>query len=598
MLIRIRKLAIGLFDGLYHQGWKALIPAVLTGLLFPLARIFIEFGFHQGCQQLAACTYLLAHSTEATVVAVVVPALVLLAFILTLLAHLFAHPPAVTSVRVGGLKLTRYPLGSNPSKDYYQRPEFDQACHILHSLQQGQIRGRYGIIITGVPKVGKTRFALEMMRSKVSGIRSFTLVRWRDYYANYDFAPTGPFERFRGERLVLFLDNLPEYADPDRSRSVLAALARLQDICAAVLVIVTSREQRYEGGHGSLTPTGKQFGRLIDHLVEIKLDRLDTVEQGRFLAFLQAKRIKTSGVFDGLPGTILLGLDEVKTSIMSSRPPSKAILKAMALLRGAGVYVYPEALVRRAAERVFSLPTVDTKWVKARAHLERDGLVETRPLRDTGQFVLALPHDSYLEEGLGGLYPEPGRSVRQDFGVLLTALSADPPSDLFSDALFSLSDTLREDPTGDIGAQREMALQAAERALEPLDPKLSDAEAEQWARGEFLLGYAYAKRIFGDTVANLLRAHEAFTAALTIRTRSASPLKWAATMENKGVMLGTLADLARESDRPELRGNFEQWRAEALNNLHTAQTVYTRLEFPEEHRVLNEKIRFLEDLPS
>jgi hypothetical protein len=499
--------------------------------------------------------------------------------------------PVVTSVPVRSLQLDRFPLGANPSTEaYYPRPVFEQTNHILRDIGLARPGTYSGLIIFGVPKVGKTRFALELLRSNVALLGNSELVIWRGYYSR---RPPTEFDRFAEKPLVLLIDDLQEFAPPEQARSIYDALTRLQEIRALVFVLVTSRE----GRDGLVSPTGKQFAWLIDQLTQVNLDRMDTVEETKFVVFLQDKGVRTPGVRDGLPGTILLGLDEVKRLIKRSPDSSKAILHSMALVRGVGVYVYPEELVRRVAQRVFRLSASTNSWVRAYRRLTRDGLLLSRSLGTTGQTVLVLPHDSYLEEGLTGIYPQPGRLVREQFADLLIALS-DHPRVSFSDALFRLSEVLQGDTADTAGQQRELALKAAQAGLEPLEDliRAGNLPDERWAHGMFVLGFAHATRSQGDPIDNYTYAYEAFGAALSIRTQAAAPIKWAATIGNRGIMRATLAKLAQDSQHADLRGKCSAWRRDALGDLSAALTVYNPRDFPDEYNSFTDMVSFLENM--
>lgn len=69
----------------------------------------------------------------------------------------------------------RFKLGSDPSPTYFARPVFDQASELLGKAAAGSAHGRFGLIIFGIPMVGKSRLALQCLQRVVP---QFELLVW------------------------------------------------------------------------------------------------------------------------------------------------------------------------------------------------------------------------------------------------------------------------------------------------------------------------------------------------------------------------------------------------------------------------------------
>ncbi len=433
------------------------------------------------------------------------------------------------------LQLSDFKLGANPSTAYFERATFEAAREWLREAATGMKGaigvkgakklgdGRLRVIVFGLPLVGKTRLVLEALQCEAP---VFQLLVWPHRAVA---PPPWTLERFRGQRVALLLDDLHEFANPTEAALVLAAAEKLQSVCERLIVVATCRAGT---DHDAVE---RDFAVLLQRLTPLVVEPMER-ESAESAAFVN--RMKEAQVelhlesFDGTPGSALLDLDRRTLQLRDDAFPrdAQAILKALALLRGATVYVYPERRVRRVAVAVFQQATAPSAWADALSYLVRHGWVRLERADAAGESGLAVPADAYLDRCVGALYPLPGRQLADDYPALHAALSA-PPADADADALFLLAEALRKDPLGNKAAQGELALACVKAGLAVLD---SAREPEQWAIGQGTLGNAYTDRIRGERAENLETAIAAHKQALTVYTRAAFPIQWAMTHNNLG----------------------------------------------------------------
>ena len=86
---------------------------------------------------------------------------------------------------------------------------------------------------------------------------------------------------------------------------------------------------------------------------------------------------------------------------------------------------------------------------------------------------------------------------------------------------------------GDKAATIEAAIACYDDAL---TVRTREAAPLQWAATQHHLGKAHRDRMFGDRASNVAAAVACFDRALTVRTRAAVPLNWAETQYQIGVM--------------------------------------------------------------
>jgi hypothetical protein len=479
----------------------------------------------------------------------------------------------VTS-RVRDLQLDdiRFKLGPNPQAFYFERPDpMARACEALRRAAVGGAGGPIGLIIVGMPMVGKTRLAIEALRRTLP---MFELLVWppRDAAPSLD-----AIEGFRGQRVALLLDDLQESARREEAAFVLAAVARLRQVCKRLVVVATSR-----AGNDNLL-TQREFGALLPRLSRVDLKRMDPASDEAIQFLLEASDKASEPhveSFDGTPGSVLLDLERRTTQLRNLPSDAQCILKALALLRSAEVESFPEVRVRRVARVVFDLPEVSSRWDKALARLLDDEWVVLRPAARGRQRTLRIFTDAYLDKCVAAIYPLQGKSMEDDFPLLQGALGAAPPD---SEALFSLGDALRhsEPPaTAPALACIQIGLAALNKRHDP----------DLWARGQTSLGLTYAKHMDGDHVDNLKAALRAFSEALDVNTQKMDPVAWAETTYNRALARSKLAQaFARDN-----MAACTQEQAAALTELESALAVFRTVALPDNVNGVEEAIRFVQ----
>jgi hypothetical protein len=250
---------------------------------------------------------------------------------------------ALTTVPARDLDLSdiRFKLGPNPSAAYFERDAFRQACELLGKVVAGTASGRLGLLVVGVSMVGKSRLALEGLRCAAPDVE---LLIWPHLWPELNtVALLDALDRFRGKPLAVLLDDLAEYASGREAAFVLTAMDKLRRIARPLVIVATSRTG------GELAGVERDFGSLVDRLFPVTLTPME--RQGdEARAFL--RQMEVAGVelhrqsFDGTPGSALLDLDRRTALLRDPAFPrgALAVLQALALLRGALVYTYPESV--------------------------------------------------------------------------------------------------------------------------------------------------------------------------------------------------------------------------------------------------------------
>ncbi len=451
--------------------------------------------------------------------------------------------------------------GKNPVTAYFQRPLFQRVCAELHAARAS---GRGGVIIIGPAMVGKTRMALEALRQEAP---DFTLLMW-----SRETFPPEDLSIYTDQDVAWLLDDPHELPHERDVQQITQTLRQLQHIARRLIVVATTRS----GTEGDLVL--RSYRSFIQALGLFRA-RLQSMEKGRdewqrFLAFADAQRRQGQAQpfdpahFDGTPGSVLLGLD-LRTEALrypNFPPTARAILMALALLRKAGIYHFPERRVRRVAESVFEAPP--GQWFEALDYLVQTAWISLSEGNQQGESTLNLFTDAYLDVCLAqsGLYPLGERLIEDDFPALAGALSGTLPD---AEALFKLSDALYLDRGRETWAEwNELGWKCANRGLAVLDP---ERDRELWAEGQYALGMAYWRRWHGILEENMQHMIAALNAALRIFTRERHPTRWAAIHRALGMAYAEL-----------LQENREDHLERAITHYRAALEISTRQEAPQE----------------
>jgi len=151
------------------------------------------------------------------------------------------------------------------------------------------------------------------------------------------------------------------------------------------------------------------------------LERLPTVTCSDFaraeLVSLarQVDKSDDPDLYDLTPGSVLLGLAEMRKRLDAAGPEAQAVMKAMFLLRTALIFSPREELVTAVVAEIYGLGLTEDKIEAAISTLVLDGLLR----RDE---FLAPRHDCYLAMNFFPYYPGHGSHLEQDLVSLGDAL--------------------------------------------------------------------------------------------------------------------------------------------------------------------------------
>ena len=574
-----------LLSDYYELVRKAFIPFFLVALIAPAFRLFAAVGPMQFCQQVWGCTTTIEHPVVGSLILVGLPVALVTLYLLGERAYRVKHPPAIRTFRLKRKSpFDHFDLGNSPQKFYFNPPEYEAAVKTLRSIKLGKEAEAIGILISGYAKIGKTRLALEVT-SQVLGQedRGFRVLRWLTYHTTL---PVTDFERLDGLRLVLFIDDIQEFTDPNKLGALRDAIQTLKSKCKPLIVVATFRTPN-QGARDQLL-------RVFEQLSEIRLAPMER-EIGESFKQAVTDYLRNSPQapgyidpenFDGKPGSVMLGLQSVESQVGSLGQDPKAILQAMGLLRHLGVNLYPESRLRRVSIDVFFMSADQRMWNDARKYLEDSDLV-VRDKPRGGEWSLRMRNDNYVDECLGPIFPEPGRGVEDYFPQLVLTLSRTTNLPADSSALFDVSDTLRDTQTGIPAESAKLALQAVQAGLDGLGES-----SGLWARGQTLRGLALANsRLPGSREAHLMEAGDAFTQALTGLDRNKVSVRWGNLTHDRGYSRFELGHLAAR--RGDQDGCLVHKRA-ALSDLHLALTVFNADSYPRDFETISSEIRHIE----
>jgi hypothetical protein len=217
--------------------------------------------------------------------------------------------------------LRRQGVSSSPNIDAIAQEEL----HNIAFQTVTPLRTSLGICIFGRPTQGKTRLAWETIRSVLP---RWTLVKWpHEEQHPFDFAAQ------HGRNLILWLDDLHEFASPNEANALEDLPRQFHEAGASLIIVATCRDGDSE------TQTRLYLEKLLERLVEIRLTDISPKEADQLTAELNqhgfaAKRSQ----FDGTPGSLLLGVDRMRNQRYPAlSKPAKQVLKAMKLLHSVNI---------------------------------------------------------------------------------------------------------------------------------------------------------------------------------------------------------------------------------------------------------------------
>ncbi len=404
----------------------------------------------------------------------------------------------------------------------------DQARMALRAAAAGDHGAPLGICVYGRAGQGKTRLAWE---AALAVVPRWTLLRW-------PHEASEPFDlsRVRGRRIVLWLDDLQDYARPGQA-SLLRDLPRLlHRACRGVVVVATCRDGADE------ERARATLADLMTQLRAIRPTDLPNPQMERLAVALE--RIRRVHLYrddvDGTPGSLLLGSASSREAAERElRPDAWRALRALRLLRAAGIQTYAESRVRATAEDVFDLGAEPGVWPGARDALVAAGILRVAG-REGGRSRCLEPVGQVYLEGadLGEGAPE-WRRLRTSLAERRDA-----------HGLLTLGNAYRERTDGDPRANSRLAESCYRGALAIYSPRIAP---EAWAAAQNNLAIMLVERARGaaapDRAAPLVAAVTAYQAAARAYRQRRSWGDYARVRAALGLALRDQARLAATPDR-------------------------------------------------
>jgi len=238
-----------------------------------------------------------------------------------------------------------------------------------------------GICIFARPTEGKTRLAWESMRAVLPG---WTLLKWP--YNSPEFLLRR--QVLRRRRIVLWLDDLQKY-DPETIRALKDLPRRLAKARARFVIMATCRDGQDE------TRVRQDLAPLISGVSEFRADDIGPDEQRQLTGELKRAGVSIEeSSFDGSPGSMILGLADMRRAYTQMPSDAKRILRALKLLRSIGIYEYPTVHVLAAAG---TQGLFDSRWVEARDSLVVGRFLRLGPRDESEQPSLIPIADVYVD---------------------------------------------------------------------------------------------------------------------------------------------------------------------------------------------------------
>jgi hypothetical protein len=213
-----------------------------------------------------------------------------------------------------------------------------------------------GVCIFGRPLQDKTGLAWEAMRQVLPG---WTFVKWPHLMDTKH-----GIEKKCGKRVVLWLDDLHEYGNRLEAVTLDDLIDRFAEAHIQVVVVATCR------WHEAEREARAHLGYLLDHLLPIRL-ATKPGERSEDPVVLQPTMDQPITHTTPQPRSLqdhlsdrLTSYQDLKTSNKPEEQGARAVLRAMALLRSAGILVYTQKRVRAVAI-AYGLETGDQDFRQA-----------------------------------------------------------------------------------------------------------------------------------------------------------------------------------------------------------------------------------------
>ena len=216
---------------------------------------------------------------------------------------------------------------------FIERPAVD--------LTRQALLQRQGVVLRGAPLVGKTRCAYQVLK-RLRGYWILGLTPTNHHTADIKI----PRSYFFGQvRLILLLDDLPQYVGKFSLGSLLAHLRRHTASVSVLATCCTDDLQVLQHGDFSAYVT--------QTLQNIAIEPLSQAEEEQ-LAHACGQPWETAD-YTGTPGVLSLNLRQHKQRLAVARYESQHLMRAISLIEAAGIHLYSQALVERVATWVYGL---------------------------------------------------------------------------------------------------------------------------------------------------------------------------------------------------------------------------------------------------
>jgi len=407
----------------------------------------------------------------------------------------------VSQLNPGNYKLFRY-----IKRAYIWRDADSLVRTILQGiLAQNHQNKTLGICISGKPAQGKTRLAWEAMQAELA---NWTLFRW-SHLAQVPF----DFDAQQGKQIILWLDDLHEYANPNESVIINDLPRRFLEEGASLIIIATCRD-----GEDQLQAT-KYLEKLLEQLIPITLEDISTNEALSLSKILVQEGLEVSSdEFDGTPGLLIFGLQRMTSRYLNLTPSAQIILKAMKLLNSARIYTYTEKRVKNVSHDVFGLKMKE--WRKSYESLDRSDFIRVKVRKN--ERIIEPVAETYLEKVVID-YPTPHSKLTDDWISLKESFQHCKDAD----GLNTLGLSAKWES---LIPQQETYQFSEECYRSALEIYIDEHDYVDWAGTQNNLGTLFldqAELAIRDQAIKLLnKGIEAFNAALTVFSKENTPAYW------------------------------------------------------------------------
>ncbi len=317
------------------------------------------------------------------------------------------------SFKLGGSAPAKFPYIITPIQNIY-----DDAVHALLSASTDTKHARHGILVLGESNAGKTRLALEALKETLP---IWPVLRWRPDYT-IDNAP--PLEFLDGKKLVLFIDDLQDYAltqmkdidgqnliaDP-RATTLRTLIEMLLQALQHLVIVATCR---IEDKSRTQAVLNWLFIQLTDVIVPTFTKDEKAPDTARIIAQFQRQGIIHKEDWDGTLGSLVLGLSTKNSQYLNlaeSHAPAASLLQAMKLLNIMATQVHTERRLRSVCAYVFGKKKFiedEETWQEAVNQLTRMQFVQEEVEDNNREIILVIRKDAYFEQVITD-YPPPER---------------------------------------------------------------------------------------------------------------------------------------------------------------------------------------------